>query len=482
LIALGTLSLFDEINNNKKNLLLTGIFFGLLCITRVDGFIFLAAPLIVIFITHGFNKKGLRKNVDFLTLPVVLFVLQLLFRLIYYGTLIPNTALVKVSVSTNHLAEGLKYLVQAFSSHYIFVIIFALISIVFILINKDSRIKGIYLIVQYFIWLIYVSLIGGDIFPAYRHFVVIIILSAITIIEGVEIALGIFKKKLFARILIVIILFIGSYFYLQMQLVDNCYKGAAFEKWEWDGLALGTMLGKGFKNEQPKIAVAAAGSLPFASKLPCLDMLGLNDYYLPRHKPADFGNGFIGHEVGDGAYILSQKPDLVIFGYPYGGTEAKWKSEKELIEIPQFYEDYKLIPFCTTYEGKTVTTGAYVNIFGKAGMTKSAESIIIPGYFFSNQTFVDNNNNFYSIILPYRPITVNWIDLEPGKWSAELDPISGTRLNVEYGDGSSRIKKYSDNGKVIFIYRAGQPKIKIWIEIVNNITNKFSKVILKKIN
>ena len=45
------------------------------------------------------------------------------------------------------------------------------------------------------------------------------------------------------------------------------------------------------------------GTLAYWSELPALDMLGLNDRYLATHPPADFGQGGLGHELGDADYV-----------------------------------------------------------------------------------------------------------------------------------------------------------------------------------
>ena len=42
-------------------------------------------------------------------------------------------------------------------------------------------------------------------------------------------------------------------------------------------------------------------------------MLGLTDAHLAREKDETYGSGFIGHELGDGRYVLGREPDLVIF-------------------------------------------------------------------------------------------------------------------------------------------------------------------------
>ena len=82
------------------------------------------------------------------------------------------------------------------------------------------------------------------------------------------------------------------------------------------------------------VAVTVAGILPYYSKLPCLDMYGLLDRYLARHHGAEFGHGFVGHELFDNSYILSRKPDIIIFFV--GKTPPLHGMEKE----PEFTANY----------------------------------------------------------------------------------------------------------------------------------------------
>jgi hypothetical protein len=65
--------------------------------------------------------------------------------------------------------------------------------------------------------------------------------------------------------------------------------------------------------------------------------MGLNDDYLPRHPPRDFGTGFIGHELGDGAYTLARRPDLIIF---HMGDPPVFRAGEELAKMPEFHVLY----------------------------------------------------------------------------------------------------------------------------------------------
>jgi hypothetical protein len=61
------------------------------------------------------------------------------------------------------------------------------------------------------------------------------------------------------------------------------------------------------------IAVSAAGVLPYTSRLPTLDLLGLSDRVIARGEPTDQAERAApGHMKWDIDYVLSREPDLVI--------------------------------------------------------------------------------------------------------------------------------------------------------------------------
>jgi hypothetical protein len=59
-----------------------------------------------------------------------------------------------------------------------------------------------------------------------------------------------------------------------------------------------------------RIAVTAAGELPFYSNLPAIDCFGLNDWHIAR---ADVTNWIgVGHNKRDPDYVLSLSPDIIV--------------------------------------------------------------------------------------------------------------------------------------------------------------------------
>jgi hypothetical protein len=163
-------------------------------------------------------------------------------------------------------------------------------------------------------WTAYLILIGGDIFPAWRHFVPLLVLLVLLASVGAEWLALHARRTQFNFGIVAAALLLAVFVVLQARDTENLR--AISERWEWDGKAVGEMLKQAFGTQQPLMAVDPAGCLPYWSELPTVDMLGLNDYYLPRHPPPGVGQGAIGHELGDGQYVLNRKPDLVIFLLP----------------------------------------------------------------------------------------------------------------------------------------------------------------------
>ena len=106
------------------------------------------------------------------------------------------------------------------------------------------------------------------------------------------------------------------------------------------------------------IAVSNAGRIPFFSGRRTIDMLGLNDHHIARQPvKALAAEALVGHERGDGKYVLGLKPDVILFvntcilpqrlGDMPGHRsilqrEAFSTSEKELVSNYQMFNAYHL--------------------------------------------------------------------------------------------------------------------------------------------
>ena len=419
-----------------RDILLPSVFLALLCIARSDGFIFTITVVFAIILIRGFSLSSFRISLQMLILPSFFYAAQLCFRLVYYGEWLPNTALVKVSLSSTHFFQGAQYVLNGFLALSPFselALLFAVLS----LIDKPKRARTIFLLVTGLVWLTYAIVIGGDIFPAWRHMIPFIIIMALVISDGMELLEKQVKGHVFTTTVIIILTgMFGWYSFNQFEDSEN--RRAVKERWEWNGKVIGLLLKRGFGPYQPTIAVTASGSLPYWSELPAIDMLGLNDYYLPRHPPEDFGSGWLGHELGDGQYVLDREPDLIVFRRPKGGKKARFLSGRQMQEMPEFYRLYTLVRF----EGRDpykfqslIWVRRYSN---KIGVQESDSSITIPSYLINGNpetiAYLDKDNQFVISLSSERPAFIKNLALPHGEWRLDVDSSAGVSVTLHTVD------------------------------------------------
>jgi arabinofuranosyltransferase len=379
LIAASIPAIFSVLESKdaaRSRVLRLSLVLGLLCLTRPDGPIFTVTALATLLAAGWMSgRRTARAAVLVLTCPVACYAGQMLFRFAYYGELVPNSALVKLTPSHAHWIEGLNYLRGGLTALAPLSVL-ALASMAALLASRRARARGIYLALTAIVWSGYVVFIGGDIFPAYRHFVPLVIVLAFALAEGARmVSTGLASRPvaLYATAALALALCIP---YGRSQLSDKHSRRAIRERWEWQGRELGLVLKSAFGGQRPLLAVTAAGCLPYWSELPSLDMLGLNDYYLPRHPPADIGTGMLGHELGDGLYVLGRRPDIIVFNI---GSPPSYRSGEELNRMEAFHARYVPVPVRTPpYE--EVPTVYFDRYSGRIGITVSQTTIAIPGF------------------------------------------------------------------------------------------------------
>jgi arabinofuranosyltransferase len=89
------------------------------------------------------------------------------------------------------------------------------------------------------------------------------------------------------------------------------------------------------------LATNTAGGLAYYSGLRVIDMLGLNDVHIAHRHTPGMGRGKPGHEKGDGAYVLSRKPDFIQFGSVHGSRRPQYRSGAEMAGTAEFKRWYE---------------------------------------------------------------------------------------------------------------------------------------------
>jgi MFS family permease len=358
------------VNDRSRTIYLLPLWLGLLAITRPDGFLFTILTTIFLLFVFRKNRKDLIKVTLVVLVPSLFLLGQLIFRYNFYGELVPNTALVKVKVTLHHALRGGFYVFKAFFGTLL-LSSFGLYCL-FYLVYKKKNLFGFYLLLNVAAWTAYVVTVGGDIFPAFRHYYAVLIIFVFAIIFGLNEMQFSFKTKSSKTGFIVILLLNP---FIQLLIPDN--QNAIDERWEFRGMKLGETL----KTTFPKntiIAVTAAGCIPYSSELPAIDMLGLNDYYTPRHPPKNFGSGMLAHELGDANYVLGRNPDVIIY---HMGAVPRFNVGDQMKINPVFIDNYVEVLARQSNDEHIL----YFNKYGKnTGIIKTGNIIKIPAYLMSS--------------------------------------------------------------------------------------------------
>ena len=184
LVFLGSF-LFVTGMNQPRYLILSGMAFALVCMTRLDGLIFAGITFIWLFYLTVVKKRIVFKALVLWTLCfLVPFLAYFFWRWSYYGRLLPNTYYVKVGgLSLYH--EGLVYVFDFVKRFWIWLF---MIPLVFL--GKAARSNPkLAFIVPYFTSLIivfslYMIYIGGDFMDMFRFLVPVLPMFFFLIQEG----------------------------------------------------------------------------------------------------------------------------------------------------------------------------------------------------------------------------------------------------------------------------------------------------------
>lgn len=439
----------------KSHLLLyAGVALGLMALTRPDGFLFVVAFALTLLIRPIAFRVKIKEIVALSAIPIALVSLQIVFRYIYYQDLVPNTAHIKAEYSSQRLLEGIHYLKSGLISLSPLLIV-VLPSIYSMFRNREERYKIALLMICLLVWSCYVALIGGDIFPGYRHLLPIVIIIVFLSGYGIQAILTLRSDNLKTRLLTFALLSLPIFFHFQISNAQN--QRALDERWEFDGEVIGRLFGAGFKRQRPRIAVSAAGAIPYYSKLPTLDMLGLNDRYIAQ-QPAKPGYG-LGHDHGDGEYVILRQPDL-IQEFVYGG-KLRFAYGKYLENSETFKALYQRVRFkgVTPHE---VNTDTYVHITGRVGIRAEESSIVYPGYMLIGDVEGQLNDKGEMIgkIAANSIVSTRTLRFLRGSWSVTVDHIDATsELLLENIYGQSQLKSDSQIIDVSTNYAIAKLKI-----------------------
>ena len=384
-----------------------------LCLTRPDSPLLVTGLLFGLCCALGWRIVGKAIAIGLIAASAV--AAQLAFRLAYYGEWLPNSARAKLALTFERLVHGVIYLLDALL-HLWPLCVLALVLLAIARREWRRMLPALAVIV---LWTAYVATIGGDIFPARRHIVPLLVALSFVLAIGLRHA---FAQARGLRLMLPATVLALA---LQIQLTSRDPQNhlATTERWEFDGEVIGLLLSRAYHAEQPLLAVDVAGALPYFSRLPALDMLGINDRFLASHPPADFGHGRVGHELGNGAYVMSRAPDLVLPCLPQGASHGCYRSGRELLARQDFRARYRLLNFAgrTPYEFRSQI---FVRTDGRIGIHSSKAAIDIPGHFFALGSAVatlDEQGQIGTTLKPRQAIGLRIAALNERDWAVRVE-------------------------------------------------------------
>ncbi len=322
--------------------------------------------------TRTFPKYSFRSAV----VALILGLPYIAFKLIYYGSLLPNSFYAKTGMSSDQLSNGIEYTTR-FMTHYGFYGIPLIIAIVmFRKLSKEFQSVIIFTV----IYTIYITVVGGDVLKVHRFYIPLIGLYALFAVYLVQLLISKINSKLKLPVIIITALLLcGLTYYLPNKFVKdyNRLERHFIEKMSFMADSIKSQDSSNFSVALPTIGV-------FSYKLighHIIDMLGLTDSTIARHgeKPIEGMASTWKESKHNSVYILESEPDYILFST---GVKPSAPAEKALMLYPRFLQSYNQIGWYRKPD--YAKNGTVQMVFKKNAISKGAIKPLYP------LAFVDN--------------------------------------------------------------------------------------------
>lgn len=249
-----------------------------------------------------------------------------LWRWSYYGDFFPNTYYLKSGGTSRSLLErGWEYVRDFLVVYWMWLAVLALFSV-----RRELRAAyrpAACLLAICVVWSVYVVDSGGDWMPFFRFMVPIVPLAYVLIAHGAIDAGEWLGARTRGRadvvaggtaiVMLAVLAFSAVRPHDSMaarnpagfQTRPEILAGSVDDSIQGD---IGTWMRENFPAHY-EVALIPSGIVPYYSRLPSIDMLGLNDRHIAR-RDIPLGDGVAGHEKEDGGYVVGRKPEIIWLG------------------------------------------------------------------------------------------------------------------------------------------------------------------------
>ncbi len=259
------------------------------------------------------------------------------FKLLYYGSILPNPFYAKTGISWQYIAAGAEYAGEFFR-HYGFLGIGLLVLVLlFRRVSSHGRALWLFMIG----YSLYVVAIGGDVLKVHRFFLPVIGVSAVLIVLAIDtLVKGLVRRTQRMVVVLAWAALIALTVYLPYSTVKSFnYNERAFTT----RLSFLAQQMKASDTTQFSVAIPTIGI--FGYELlghDVIDMLGLTDSTVARHSDPVIPEMETTwkEKRHNSVYLLNRAPDYIVFST---GAKPSAPAEKALMLYPQFLESYRLI-------------------------------------------------------------------------------------------------------------------------------------------
>ena len=295
------------------------LLFALASLTRPEGILFCGVAGLFFFSdVLLFKRRSWISLAFWLSLYVPLVATHFLWRHAYYGYWLPNTFYVKVSGIW--LSQGTAYLRLFMDDHQLWWLLPLLVLVLF---DRDRRTRLFSTTLLFYMG--YLLYVGGDRFE-YRFLVTVLPCLFWLLQQGIRQVVTALNGRGRPRwagtaigVALSLLVMFAAYHphtlnyqnkpprhgIASLEHITHYAKTRSFE-----GRFLRTLVEEGYLQGNELIAVIGAGALPYYSRLPTLDTLGLNDTTIAHQKISE--RGVVAHEKR-ASYTYLQQRRVVIF-------------------------------------------------------------------------------------------------------------------------------------------------------------------------
>jgi arabinofuranosyltransferase len=322
--------------------LATGLAFAVAAMTRPEGVLYLGIALLFqVLWGEGDGPRRWKTAASILGGFLLLFLPWFLWRWQYYGYLLPNTFYAKAGTGPSGplLARGWSLLLQMGRQAGVELPLLLAFAGLPAAVRRER--------VWRLLWkalaatAVYVVLVGGDFlfFFGPRFLSPAVPLLLLLAARGLAALLRPAAARPALRAAIaaaaVALLLVNGAWLTWPSAADLAYLPVINESW--------TEIGRWIASNTPEdavVAIGAVGRIPYYSDRVTIDMLGLTDIHI-AHLEVPLGAGIPGHEKYDTAYVLSRRPDYLVF------PRLDPQGRPFLVDWPRFQEaieaDYEMI-------------------------------------------------------------------------------------------------------------------------------------------